>query len=103
MGESSASVRERVEKARAIQRERFKKSDILTNSEMTARHLKEWCVLDDACLMVLRQAVSSLKLSARAYYRLIKVARTIADLAGEPSILPHHLAEASQYRFRVEE
>jgi magnesium chelatase family protein len=103
MGESSASVRERVEKARVIQRERFKKSDILTNSEMTARHLKEWCVLDDACLMVLRQAVSSLKLSARAYYRLIKVARTIADLAGEPSILPHHLAEASQYRFRVEE
>jgi magnesium chelatase family protein len=101
--ESSAVIRKRVEAARERQRFRFKKFDILTNSEMLSVHIRQFCCLDEACTAVLRQAVSSLRLSARAYYRLIKVARTIADLAGSEAILPQHLAEASQYRFRVGE
>lgn len=101
--EKSEAIRERVEAARQRQARRFTLSDILTNSEMGPQHIKETCPLDEASTLVLRQAVSSLRLSARAYHRLIKVARTIADLAGSEKLLPAHLAEASQYRFRSEE
>jgi magnesium chelatase family protein len=100
--EPSVSVRERVEKARDRQRNRFEGLGIFTNSEMTGRHLKKCCILDNECQGLLRQAISTLKLSARGYYRLVKVARTIADLAQSESIAPSHIAEAMQYRFRAE-
>lgn len=100
--EKSSDIRERVEKARKIQNERFQNLDIFTNSEMSSNQIKEFCPLDEKCLALLRSAVSSLKLSARAYYRIIKIARTIADLASEANITQQHLAEAIQYRFKTE-
>jgi magnesium chelatase family protein len=100
--ERSASIRTRVESARAIQRERFKKSEILTNSEMFSHQIKKYCPLDKPSLDLLRQAVSTFHLSARGYHRLIKVARTIADLEGLEAITAQHIGEAIQYRFRTE-
>jgi len=101
-GENSQIIRERVEKARRIQKERFQNSTYVTNSEMNQEHIKKFCYLDSACLELMKNAVSNLHLSARAYYRIIKVARTIADLAGEKNILPNHIAESIQYRFKTE-
>lgn len=101
-GETSAAVRARVEAARARQRERFKKEGILTNSEMGVRQIETHAALDETCKSLLRDAVSRLKLSARSYHRLIKVARTIADLRSEETIAPAHIAEAIQYRLRTE-
>jgi magnesium chelatase family protein len=100
--EKSADIRARVEKARKIQNERFEHLNIFTNSEMSSNQIKEFCPLDDQCLALLRSAVSSMKLSARAYYRIIKIARTIADLGGVAKITQQHLAEALQYRFKTE-
>lgn len=102
LAESSESVRNRVESARSKQRERFTKSGILTNSEMSSRHMKRHCALDAASLDLLRQAVATFHLSARGYHRLIKVARTIADLQGASVIEALHIGEAIQYRFRTE-
>ncbi len=104
VGESSKDIRERVEKAREIQRKRFDSigAKILTNSEMRPNHIKEMCVFGDDCRALLQQAVSTYRLSARGYHRIIKVARTIADLAGEENITSKHIAEAVQYRFRNE-
>ena len=99
-GEASDEIRERVEKARIIQKERFKNLDIITNSEMNSHQIKKFCPLDVKSIELLKTAVSSMRLSARAYYRLIKIARTIADLEGICDILPNHLAEAIQYRFK---
>jgi len=99
-GETSAEIRDRVEKARVTQKERFKKLAIITNSEMNSHQIKKFCPLDEKSIALLRTAVSSMRLSARAYYRLIKIARTIADLAGMENITPDHLAEAVQYRFK---
>lgn len=101
-GEQSAQIRERVEKARAIQRKRFKNLDISINSEMNSTQIKNFCPLDKQCIELLRNAVSSMRLSARAYYRLIKIARTIADLEEAESITPNHIAEAIQYRFKTD-
>ncbi len=101
-GETSEEIRNRVEKARLIQFERFAKMRIVTNSEMGPEQIKKFCPLDDQCVLLLKNAVSSLKLSVRAYHRLIKLARTIADLAGEERIQPQHIAEAVQYRFKTE-
>ncbi len=101
-GETSETVRARVEAARTLQRERFRDAGILTNAEMSVRHIEEHARLDDACRTLLRDAVSRLKLSARSYHRLIKVARTIADLSGAAAITPAHVAEAVQYRLRTE-
>lgn len=103
-GESSASIRTRIEHARALQQKRFDvlSAPIFTNSEMNARHIKQFCVLDDASKTVLRSAVAQMQLSARAYHRLIKVARTIADLANAPAITSNHIAEAIHYRFKTE-
>jgi magnesium chelatase family protein len=101
MGESSASIRERVIAARQKQQVRFQNLDgIITNSEMSGQQMKEFCQLSGKELDLLRKAVSQLQLSARAYHRIIKIARTIADLAGSENIALPHLAEAIQYRQR---
>lgn len=99
-GETSREIRERVEKARKIQEKRFESLEIVTNSEMNSHQIKNFCPLDQKSVELLRSAVSSMRLSARAYYRIIKIARTIADLEGLANIQPAHLAEAVQYRFK---
>lgn len=99
-GESSKEIRERVEKARLVQAERFAGSKLVTNSEMGAEQIKQFCQLSEECKNLLRNAVSVYRLSARAYHRIIKLARTIADLAGRDMIEPMHIAEAVQYRWK---
>jgi magnesium chelatase family protein len=101
-GESSADIRKRVERARQIQNNRFEGMGIVTNSEMRSDQIKKYCVLNKDCVMLLRSAVSSMHLSARAYHRIIKIARTIADLSGLETIAAPHIAEAVQYRFKAE-
>jgi magnesium chelatase family protein len=98
LGESSAAIRARVEAARAIQRERFRRSPTRSNAEMTTRQMRRACELDVPSRRLLDSALSRLGLSARAYDRVLKVARTIADLASSESIEAAHLAEAVQYR-----
>lgn len=99
-GEKSIDIRKRVERARTTQRERFAAKKFRTNAEMTSQTVKEVCVLDEPTKKVLREAVSRMKLSARGYMRVLKVARTIADLEGAAQITTKHLAEALQYRFK---
>ncbi|MBL7751570.1 MAG: YifB family Mg chelatase-like AAA ATPase, partial [Chitinophagaceae bacterium] len=97
--ESSASIRERVIKAREIQAERYKENTgIYCNAQISSKMLKEICVIDSAGANMLKSAMTKLNLSARAYDRILKVSRTIADLAGTPQIQPEHLAEAIHYR-----
>ena len=97
--ESSASIRERVIMARQLQVERFKcKEGVYCNAQMNSRMLKEICVINQAGQTLLKTAMERLNLSARAYDRILKVARTIADLAGKNDIQAEHLAEAIQYR-----
>ena len=98
-GEPSAAIRERVCRAREVQRERFRDcAGVHTNAMMNAAMLREYCRLDTASSALLEQAMQRLSLSARAYDRILKVARTIADLAGEAAIREEHLAEAICYR-----
>jgi len=98
-GETSAQVRERVIEARQRQQERFRdKSKITCNARMGTRELKQYCALDEATLEMLKFAMSDLNLSARAYDRVLKVARTIADLAGSERITSDHVGEAVQFR-----
>lgn len=98
-GESSKTVRERVQKARAIAVERFKdETSVRCNAQMQSRHLGKWCQLDDSARNLLEVAIRKLGLSARASDRILKVARTIADLAGDENLQPNHVAEAIQYR-----
>jgi magnesium chelatase family protein len=97
-GEASAAVRERVDAARLLQRERFRRPHMQCNAEMTPRAMRKFCELDAPSRRLLEQAMSRLALSARAYDRVLKVARTIADLAGSERIESAHLAEAVQYR-----
>jgi magnesium chelatase family protein len=98
LGESSAAIRARVEATRQIQRARFAGLNIHTNSEMRPAEIREFCKLDESSLNLLRAAVTQMHLSARAYNRLLKVSRTIADLACVPDIQTEHLAEALQFR-----
>ncbi|MGI5875221.1 MAG: YifB family Mg chelatase-like AAA ATPase [Dethiobacteria bacterium] len=96
--ESSLEIKKRVEKVREIQRNRFKDRGISCNAEMSHRHLQEFCPLDKDARSLLRRVFDSLSLSMRAHDRIIKVARTIADLEGEDRIASEHIAEAIQYR-----
>ncbi len=100
--EASQSVRERVEAARLIQRQRFAKQNILLNSEMNNLQIKQYCALDNVSGILMKNAVSRYHLSARSYFRILKVARTIADLGQSKEILQSHLAEAIQYRVQEE-
>ena len=97
-GESSEDVRKRVNRTRLIQRERFLGEDINSNAEMGERHLNVYCKLSKECEDILRKAFDSLKLSARARSRILKVARTIADMELSQDIEPKHLLEAIGYR-----
>ena len=96
--ESSASIRERVNAARARQQQRFAGTDIVSNARIPTSKLKEFCPLTDAANILLKGAFERMGLSARAYDRLLKVARTIADLDGSDVIDTPHIAEAIQYR-----
>lgn len=96
--ESSKSIRKRVQAARNKQLTRFKQTNFKSNGEMSSQAVKQFCQLNQHSQQILRQAVKTLQLSARSYYRTIKVARTIADLENSESILPKHLTEALQYR-----
>ncbi|MFV0605353.1 MAG: YifB family Mg chelatase-like AAA ATPase [Niabella sp.] len=95
---SSASIRDKVIAAREIQLERFKDAGIFCNAQMSSKQLKEICVIDTIGQTLLKRAMEKLNLSARAYDRILKVARTIADLEGSTDIKPEYLAEAIQYR-----
>ncbi len=97
-GEKSESIRERVVRARNIQIERFKGERIFSNGQMKTRHIKKFCKLTDDAQGLLDTAMQKLGLSARAYTRILKVARTIADLNGSEKIQGHHISEAIQYR-----
>ena len=102
MGESSKTVRERVEAARERQRARFAGlKDIASNADMRPAEVRKFCDLDAACTSLMKTAMAQLQLSARAYHRVLKLARTIADLAGSEKTGPSHLAEALQYRPRM--
>ncbi|MCW3489958.1 YifB family Mg chelatase-like AAA ATPase [Dethiobacter alkaliphilus] len=97
-GEPSKNIARRVSQARDLQRQRFAQSEISCNAQMGTKELQVFCQLDAAGRDILRHAFSRLHLSARAYDRILKVARTVADLDGETRILPRHLAEAIGYR-----
>ncbi|HLO49031.1 MAG TPA: YifB family Mg chelatase-like AAA ATPase [Kamptonema sp.] len=98
-GEESEPVRVRVQQARSRAGERFKsESNLRCNAEMQSRHINKWCQLDDASRNLLEGAIRKLGLSARASDRILKVARTIADLAGDENLKSNHVAEAIQYR-----
>ena len=97
--EPSEAIAQRVLRAREIQRERLSGSGIFCNAEMNGKQLEKYCPLDSACKDLLENLIDKLGLSARAYTRIIKIARTIADLAGSAFIQPPHLSEAALYRF----
>jgi magnesium chelatase family protein len=98
-GEPSKQIRARVMKAREIQALRYKEHNgIYCNAQMNSKLLKEICVIDAAGQALLKNAMNKLNLSARAYDRILKVSRTVADLSGYEQILPEHVAEAIQYR-----
>ena len=99
-GESSEAIRKRVEKAVQVQERRFKNCAIRKNAEMDNVLIERFCPLDDAGRTLMQQAVNRLDLSARAYFRTIKLARTIADLCGAENISSDHVAEALQYRHK---
>lgn len=98
LSESSKSIRERVSKARNLQINRFKDKGIFSNSQMQPKHLRQHCKLDDTSTQLLKSAINRLGLSARAYDRILKVSRTIADMDNSENIKAQHIAEAIQYR-----
>ena len=104
VGETSATIRVRVQSARDIQNKRFSKngsSDIVCNADMRVGEIRQFCKLRDEGQSLMRAAMSQLNLSARAYHRILKLARTIADLSGSEEIQSTHLAEALQYRPKI--
>ena len=98
VAESSEVIRKRVQKAREIQLQRFKKCKIFTNAEMKNKEVKDFCKIDEESLEILRLAVERMHLSTRSFYRLFKIARTIADLSLSENIQKNHITEALQYR-----
>jgi magnesium chelatase family protein len=97
--ESSAEIRKRVSQARLIQTQRFESfKNLHYNAQMNTKQIREYCALDETSLQLLKTAMERLNLSARAYDRILKVSRTIADLENAENIRPHHIAEAIQYR-----
>jgi len=101
LGETSESIRKRVQAARNIQNKRFSNngsSDIVCNADMRVGEIRQFCRLQEEGQNLMRVAMSQMNLSARAYHRILKLARTIADLAGSENIQSVHLAEAIQYR-----
>lgn len=96
--ETSEQIKERVNKARQIQLERYKNSEIYSNSQLTPKLIEQYCKLDSKSKKILQKAFESLGLSARAHGRILKVARTIADLEGKENIEVSHISEAIQYR-----
>jgi magnesium chelatase family protein len=98
IGEPSAKVRERVEAARAVQRKRFEGTTLQTNADMGPAEIRKFCPIDETSTNLLKAAMQQMQLSARAYHRILKLARTIADLAGAEQIKTAHVAEAIQYR-----
>ena len=100
--ESSSIIQKRVQKARDMQLKRFRGLKITSNAEMNNKQLKQFCNLDEQSILLLKQAIAKLNLSARAFHRVIKIARTIADLEGSEKIKSNHVAEALQYRPQIE-
>ncbi|MFC1649340.1 YifB family Mg chelatase-like AAA ATPase [Patescibacteria group bacterium] len=97
-GEKSTVIQKRVQKARDTQGKRYVGTSFKSNSDLSSRAIKKHCKLSENCLTLLRSAVAKMSLSARAYHKVIKVARTISDLSGEKEISTSHIAEALQYR-----
>lgn len=102
ISETSEQIRERVEKAREIQLERFKDLKIYSNSEMSSADIKRFCLLEKEGINLLKEAIFKLSLSARSYFKIIKVSQTISDLKGKKTIGVEEIAEALQYRFKDE-
>lgn len=100
---TSQEIKEKIRLARAIQQERFKNDGIFTNSEMNIPLIKKHCQIDNVSALKLKEMMDARKISARGFHRILKTARTIADLAQEENILSEHIAEASAYRFREEQ
>lgn len=103
VAESSEEIKKRVEKARNLERQRYKGMKIMVNAELPSKSIKDFCPIDEPTQDFLKNAVTQMRLSARAYYRLLKISRTIADLSGEENILLAHVAEALQYRTKAAE
>ncbi len=97
-GESSGAIRERVKTARERQKARFHSKTLFCNAQMGPRQIKKYCPLSADSQNLLEKAMDYLGLSARAYHRILKISRTIADLENGENILPHHVSEAIQYR-----
>jgi magnesium chelatase family protein len=100
LGEKSDSVRQRVEMARSIQRQRLEGTSLVCNADMTPLEVREHCRADASAQSLLQAAMNQMSLSARAFHRILKLARTIADLADADTIAANHVAEALQYRPR---
>ncbi len=98
-GENSSDVKKRVQASRDLQQQRFQgEARVNCNAQMQSRHIRQWCQLDEPSRNLLEAAIKRLGLSARATDRILKVSRTIADLANSPQIEVVHIAEAVQYR-----
>ena len=96
--EPSAEIKKRVDAARTVQQNRFKENGSMCNARMGPEEMRRYCALDDGCAALMKQAFETMGLTARSYDRILKVARTVADLEGSPAIQMQHLAEAIQYR-----
>lgn len=101
--EKSTQIQKRVQKARHVQLGRFRGSKIKSNSEMTTRDAKKYCQIDEASKVIMISAAANMNLSARSYFKVLKIARTIADLEGSGKISKTHIAEALQYRPKIQE